>query len=162
MMQQVWRVSYTGRIAGVLGALISTGVFIVLGWSGAYVAGGDGPDAFISALVLIGAGLLCGSAAVYCCLQSVRPCIMLTDDSVIVRNPYKTQHISLAGVARVSAGYDGICITMRDGSQIVAWAVQKSNLARWLGRRTRADAVVDRLMDAATAAHGNGGVAETS
>jgi hypothetical protein len=41
----------------------------------------------------------------------------------------------------VRPGYHGLEITTRQGDVAVAWAVQKSNLARWLKRRTRADDV---------------------
>ena len=41
-----------------------------------------------------------------------------------------------------SAGYSGITMRTSDGA-VVAWAVQKSNLSRWLDRRTRADDVAD-------------------
>ncbi|WP_030921516.1 PH domain-containing protein [Streptosporangium amethystogenes] len=86
-------------------------------------------------------------------LISIRPLLRLTDDAVVVRNPYeRTRRIPLVEIMDVSAGYSGIEITTTRGTTVVAEAVQKSNLAQWLGRQTRADMVTRKLGDAVAAA----------
>jgi len=59
-----------------------------------------------------------------------------------------------ADVAEILPGYNGQEIRIRDEVKFV-WAVQKSNLARCLKRRTRADHVADVLQEMA-AGHGRG------
>ncbi|MFI6458708.1 PH domain-containing protein [Streptosporangium amethystogenes] len=93
------------------------------------------------------------AAAVKCMLMSVRPLLRLTDDAVVVRNPYeRTRQIPLVEIMDLSAGSSGIEITTTRGTTVVAWAVQKSNLAQWLGWQTRADMVTRKLGDAVAAA----------
>jgi hypothetical protein len=47
-------------------------------------------------------------------------------------------------IALVGVSYAGLTIRRGSGGRlVVAWAVQKSNIARWLHRRTRADEVAD-------------------
>ncbi|MFG1681378.1 hypothetical protein ACGFNP_14540 [Nonomuraea sp. NPDC049269] len=158
-MRQVWRVGYAGRIAGVLGTVVFAGLMVAFAAIGVQMAVSG--DAFIGVLSLIGVCPLIGAAGVRCWLLGVRPNITLTEDSVVVRNPYKTYRVSLAEISMVSGGYHGLCFTLTDGRQIVAWAVQKSNIARWLGRRTRADGVTERLLMAATAARHKSDMTET-
>lgn len=158
-MRQVWRVGHAGRIAGVLGTVVFAGLMVAFAAIGSQMAVSG--DAVIGVLSLIGVCPLIGAAGVRCWLLGVRPSITLTEDSVIVRNPYKTYQVSLVEISMVSGGYRGLSFTMTDGRQIVAWAVAKSNLARWLGWQTRADAVAERLLAAVTAARHKSGMTGT-
>jgi hypothetical protein len=72
----------------------------------------------------------------------LRPRIMAEVDGVSVRNPGAETFVPWVRVVHASAGYSGITIRTSDG-EVTAWAVQKSNLARWLHRGTRADDVAD-------------------
>jgi hypothetical protein len=78
----------------------------------------------------------------------LRPRIVAGDDGVTV--------VNFVGKARraewreidafsVRPGYFGISIHLKDGGILMANAVQKSNLMRWLRRPTRADDVVAEL-----------------
>ncbi|MEV0804920.1 PH domain-containing protein [Micromonospora sp. NPDC050200] len=64
---------------------------------------------------------------------------------LILRREWRTIRVPWSAVLQCDAGYYGITITCADGSRVVAPAPQKSNLSRWLGRETRADAVADYL-----------------
>ncbi|MEV4621025.1 hypothetical protein AB0J74_20230 [Asanoa sp. NPDC049573] len=50
--------------------------------------------------------------------------------------------------AGAKTGYGGLRIETRDGKAVTAWAVQKSNLANWRGRHTRADDVAATIRKA--------------
>ncbi|GIH91784.1 hypothetical protein Psi01_24140 [Planobispora siamensis] len=143
--------SLVGRIAGVCGFLVLLSLLIlvtVLLISGFEVA------PVVTVLGLVGIIPLMGALGVRCLLQSVRPWIRLTDGAVIVRNPLSTHRILLTQIASISARDDGIAIETDSGRTVSAWAVQKSNLAMWLGWHTRADRVVDRLREAVVTTRG--------
>jgi hypothetical protein len=74
---------------------------------------------------------------------------------VRIQNPVRRHDLAWAEIETVVAGYDGVEITTRGDDVVVGWAVQKSNLARWLRRRTRADDVAEFLAQAAKAAPGD-------
>jgi len=57
-----------------------------------------------------------------------------------VRNPLSTTRVASADILDCTPGYSGLAISTRSGT-VVAWAVQKSNLASWLHESTRADDV---------------------
>jgi hypothetical protein len=80
------------------------------------------------------------------------PAIVLTTSEVIVRNPWGTRRVPLADITDVRPGYSGLTVTTRPGQSVTAWAVQKSNTAKWSGRQTRADEVAAIITAAATAA----------
>ncbi|WP_430501289.1 PH domain-containing protein [Micromonospora trifolii] len=122
-MYQVWKVSPLGRF-GVLALIALLGTFTWLAWG----------NVFVSLLAGLG-GLVSWFRFAF------RPAVTLTDTDVIVRNPNGSQQVSLSDVAKVEPGYGGLTITTSTGEHVVAWAVQKSNLAKWTGRHTRADEV---------------------
>ncbi|MGC5290622.1 PH domain-containing protein [Micromonospora sp. DT231] len=122
-MHQVWKVSPLGRF-GVLALIPLLGAFTWLAWG--------------NVLVTLLASL---SVLVSWFRLAFRPAVTLTDEEVIVRNPNGSQQVSLNDVATVEPGYGGLTITTTRGERVVAWAVQKSNLATWTGRQTRADDV---------------------
>jgi hypothetical protein len=57
----------------------------------------------------------------------------------------------------VRPGYHGLEFTTREHEVVIAWAVQKSNVAGWPKRRTRADDVADFLQQ--STGHAPGGSA---
>ncbi|MGN9810166.1 hypothetical protein ACTMSW_12505 [Micromonospora sp. BQ11] len=132
-MRQSWRVSMVGRAFGILG-LVLAGVA-----ASAIVVSGFDLAAKIVILVPIG-----GYAAL-AYLSALRPSITLTDSELVIRNKLRTHRIGLHTIVRVDAGYHGIGVQTRHGQVVHGWAVQKSNLARWLGRQTRADLVVETI-----------------
>ncbi|MGC5022645.1 PH domain-containing protein [Micromonospora sp. DT47] len=129
-MHQIWKVSPLGRY-GVLALIPLLGAFTWLGWA----------NVFVSLLASLG-------ALVSWFRFAFRPSVVLTDTEVIVRNPNGSQHVSLRDVAKVEPGYGGLTITTSTGERVVAWAVQKSNLATWTGRHTRADEVAASIIAA--------------
>jgi hypothetical protein len=80
-----------------------------------------------------------------------RPRLTLRADRLVVQNPVRRYDIAMSAVLGARAGYCGIIIDVRPNRTVVAWAVQKSNLSGWLGRKTCADEVAARVMAAAYA-----------
>jgi hypothetical protein len=79
------------------------------------------------------------------------PLLGASDDGVLVRNPVRVVTVPWADVERVVPSSLGLIIERRRGQPVVAWAVGKSNVSRWLRRRTRADAVAATLEQRAAA-----------
>lgn len=82
-------------------------------------------------------------------LAAVRPRVCAGTSALKVRNLVATHHVPWEEVLQAEPGYYGIIIRRRTEADVVAVAVQKSNMASWLGRRTRADLVAERIMDIA-------------
>ncbi|MEV0713812.1 PH domain-containing protein [Asanoa sp. NPDC050611] len=138
-MRQTWRVSLAGRIFGIV--FIAFGLWVIVR-AGIAVAR-DGLDLALSYALVFGL-----AAVLLPALLALRPAVTLTETDVEVRNPLRTQRLPLADVADAKTGYGGLRIETRDGRAVTAWAVQKSNLANWTGRRTRADDVADAIAGA--------------
>lgn len=120
-MSRTWRVSTLGRV-GVLALIPLLVVATWLLWGNVTVS------------LLAGLGALAGWWRF-----ALRPSVILTGTELIVRNPYGQRHVALADVVDAAPGYGGLTVTTSTGKRVVAWAVQKSNLATWTGRHTRAD-----------------------
>ncbi|NJP91894.1 hypothetical protein HCN51_20930 [Nonomuraea sp. FMUSA5-5] len=144
----MWRVGRAGRVAAALGSVAFAGLLAWIAVMMTNVIARGGSAALVGVLVLTVLTLLLGAAAVRCWLLGVRPAITLTHDQVIVRNPFSAHHLRLTDIATISATPGGIRFLRTDGTTTVAWAVQRSTLARLLGRRTRADLVVEQLRQA--------------
>ncbi|MFJ2773218.1 hypothetical protein [Streptomyces sp. NPDC087300] len=97
--------------------------------------------------------LLCSAfflvGAVLGLLYSFATSLAITEDRLVVRNLGLLDWIPLQEIKSVEAGYGGLTITAHDGRVLRARAVEKPNYARWLGRRTRADRVVEEIRFAA-------------
>ncbi len=91
-----------------------------------------------------GATLVGIAAGALWCL-AYRPRLTLTATTIEVQNPLRSRSYALCGFSGASPGYAGIELERRDGEKVTAWAVQKSNIAGWLRRRTRADLVTDTI-----------------
>ncbi|SCG77767.1 hypothetical protein [Micromonospora inositola] len=139
-MQQTWRVSLVGRAFGIV-VLVLAGIVA----SAIIVSGLDLATKIVSVAIIVG-------FAAYAYVNALRPSITLTNSELVIRNKFKTYRIDLNTIARVDAGYYGIGVQTSHGQVVHGWAVQKSNLARWLGRRTRADLVVEAIEKEVTAA----------
>ncbi len=75
-----------------------------------------------------------------------RSYIGVRQNGIAVGNGGREIVIPWDDVTSVRAGYSGIAINRTNGTTVTATAVQKTNLARWLGRtHTRADTVVATL-----------------
>jgi hypothetical protein len=102
--------------------------------------------------LLYSAAMIIGGVAVPW-LFAFRPRVVLTDSEVRIVNPFGTTNISLERIAPlVEPSYSGVVVlALKDGhmQKTAAWAVQKSNLARWTGRPTRADEICRTIAQAA-------------
>ncbi|WP_158244945.1 PH domain-containing protein [Verrucosispora sp. ts21] len=129
-MHQIWRVSLLGRSA-TLAVIPLAGI---LSWL-------IGSNVFVAGLVVVG--------GVFTAIRfAFHPAVILTDNDVTVRNPSGSRRVPLDEVVMVEPGYGGLTITTASGDPVVAWAVQKSNLAKWKGWHTRADDVAATIMSA--------------
>ncbi|GAA1844969.1 PH domain-containing protein [Asanoa iriomotensis] len=139
-MRQTWRVSPAGRVAGIV--FIAFGAWVVV--RALLAVARDGLELSLGYALVF--GLAVGLAPM---LLALRPAVTLTDTEVEVRNPLRTRRLPLGEVVDAKTGYGGLRIETRDGRAVSAWAVQKSNLASWSGRHTRADEVADAIRKAA-------------
>jgi hypothetical protein len=74
-----------------------------------------------------------------CMIAVLRLRLTLYDDRAVVRNWVGEEVIRLDDLVAVEPGRSGIRLQRRDGSAVIAESVQKSPLAEWMGRETRAD-----------------------
>lgn len=136
-----WRVRLIGRMCSI--AFI---VFLILPEIGAVLALTEGALWALPCLVVF---LLVG-VWVWC--MGVRPAVSLTRDELVIRNPFNIDRISLREVVALDPGNGGLTILTTDKTAYQAWAVQKSNLAHWVGWHTRADRVAEEIRKAALSA----------
>lgn len=129
-MSQTWRVSRLGRF-GVIALAPLFGVLVWLLWG----------NVLVSFLAVLG-------ALVGWWKFAWRPAVVLAGAEVIVRNPNVSRRIDIRDVVHVEPGYGGLTITTSTNERVVAWAVQKSNFAKWTGRHTRADDVATSIFRA--------------
>lgn len=128
-MPQVWKVSPLGQA----GALIIFAILVMF----AFIAGG--PAGGIVMLIL---------SVALAWLFVFRPAVVVTETEVVVRNPWGTQRIPLGDISGTGGAYSGLSIRRESGGTVVAWAVQKSNAAKWSGKASRADDVAGTIMKA--------------
>jgi hypothetical protein len=132
----VWRVRPGGRIA----AVCLVGLWASI--SGLITAGGG---VTVGVIVMLWAATLIVGLGVW--RWAFVPKVELTRENLLVQNPFG--HVAVIPYTKISGaqvGYSGIMVQMRDGSRVLAWAVQKSNMARWAKKRSRADDVADAIM----------------
>jgi hypothetical protein len=129
-MSQVWKVSPLGRVA--------VPVFVAVIVAIDFVSGN--PVEGVAALVV-------GAAIAW--LFAFWPALILTETEVIARNPWGTRRVPLEDVAGIGGAYAGLSIKRHSGGSVTAWAVQKSNAAKWSGKATRADEVAAAITAAA-------------
>ncbi|MEV4533118.1 PH domain-containing protein [Asanoa sp. NPDC049518] len=141
-MRQTWRVSPVGRVSGIV--FMAFGLWVMVR---AVLAGSRG-GYDLGIVYGFGFGL---AAVLVPLLFALRPAVTLTGTEVLVRNPLRTRRVPLAEITDAKTGYGGLRIETRDGRAVTAWAVQKSNVASWSGKHTRADDVADTIRAQATA-----------
>ena len=146
LVDQVWRPGRWAR-AGAW-ALGGVGGLVALAGLAAAV-GGEVRTGLVTAAVF-------GLFPVVAWRWGTHPQLAATDDGVEARNPLRTALVPWADVERCVPSSLGLVIERREGTgrPVVAWAVQKPNVARWLGRRTRADEVAAALEAQAAARAG--------
>lgn len=126
-----WRVSAGGRIAGVV---------LLVGWIGLAVGISVGGNA---AAIVIWVATVPLAAGVW--QWAFVPYVLLGATEVTIQNRSSKVSVNYSQIRQVRAGYYGLTFILADGRRITAWAVQKSNWARWFRTPARADAVVDAI-----------------
>ncbi|HVT42009.1 MAG TPA: PH domain-containing protein [Acidimicrobiales bacterium] len=73
------------------------------------------------------------------------PYVELTDDGLVVQGAFAEHHVDYAAVTGMDLTPYGLRIETATQGRVIAWAVQKSAIASWRHRRTRADEVVEQI-----------------
>lgn len=131
---QVWRPSVLGRVGA---------AFIL-------VATAAGCVAIATFAVLTEPWRLIGTPAIapvgfIAWRAGFRARIVAGPAGIVVANVWRSHRVPWDQFASAQPTYQGILIERRDGSRIMASAVQKSNLATWFHWHVRADVVSDAL-----------------
>jgi hypothetical protein len=126
--RRVWRVSRYGRVACGLVTLLFLAMTVSI-LTSLEISVRDG--LILSAVfVFLGAGSL---------WVSQRCRLVLTDSSLVVVNPVRTQVIALQDIVDATPGAAGLVIETASVRHVRAFAVQTSHLAEWLRLPSRAD-----------------------
>jgi hypothetical protein len=75
------------------------------------------------------------------------PYVALTPDRLVVRGAFARRTVGYGTIRGVHPGLYGVRIETEDQGEVNAWAVQKSKFSELTHRHTRADDVVDEIMD---------------
>lgn len=138
--EQTWRVSALGRqatwwflaltIAGLLAVLVL------------WITADDDVELVFLVVTYV---VLVAPLAAMASLAALRPYVAVEPDGIEIQNPVRRHRILWNNVAGVTPGYSGLTFQTKEGETVTAWAVQKSNLATWRGRKTRADRVAAEI-----------------
>ena len=132
---QVWRVSPAGRVAAVATTVFWLALMVEITVSG---------NAGSGLLTLLWAVL--PLAVVVSRQWAFVPYVALTADEVVVQNRFDHRSIRYVHIVDVKPGYGGVLFMTKDRDvDLIAWAVQKSNLKKWQHEHTRADDLVDAV-----------------
>ena len=140
-MRRVFRQTTVTRV--VLGALgvvaIVTGLFVI-----AVASFADGGDAERALTIAIALGI---TALGLLQLFVLRARVVADDAGVEIVNYTSRRRVAWDEIDRFEVGfaYWGITLVPRSGPPVKMNAIQKTNLYHWLGKRGRADRVVEEL-----------------
>ena len=127
----IWTVRGAGRFSAVI---------LLVGWIGLAAAVSFGGN--LAAIVIwVGAVPI----ALGAWRLALVPYVLVGAAEITVQNPFSKVTLQYSQVRRVRAGYYGLTLVLADGRSVTAWAVQKSNWARWRHSPTRADEVADAI-----------------
>lgn len=133
---QVWRAPASLWIFSAV-SLAGQAIFVV--WIGSQLVGDDdllaaliGPLAFVVLDLRLW-------------FRVFRPCTLAGPDGVTIRSGRRTTHLAWTEIGRCDAGFSGITITCLNGARALAPWPQKSNIAGWTGRTTKADKIAAYL-----------------
>ncbi len=133
-----WSPSVSSRVFGV----VCCALLLVFG-TVLLVDGAETGDRVPGAVMLV-------IAPVVYWLVYARPCLVLTDEEVVVQNPFVAFVVPLADVQHAEAGGWGVLIAVRGRhAPVTAMAVAKANISFMAGRKVRADQVADAISRAA-------------
>lgn len=133
----VWRTSGWQRALWVIVALAAVG----LGASIVSISASEG-----SALEALAFVAVCFFVpAAFGLRYAFRARVELTEAELVIITTLSARRIPWAAVETALPEYSGVRVYLKDGRSIVAGAVQKSNVSKWLGRTTRADDLADEI-----------------
>lgn len=142
-----WRprlISRIGFCLVALGAFLPLAVVADAFWSGEGQVG----QAHLGLAIFLLVSSVLGAAAFL--TAAIRPRICVAEDVLHIQNLVRSYDIPWARVDGAEASYYGIVVHQIEDKSLLAVAVQKSNLASWLGWSTRADFVVDQIRSASS------------
>lgn len=147
-MRRVFRqTTFTRIVLGALGAVaIIVGLFLI---AVASFADGSGAERALTIVIALGITAL---GILQLCVLRAR--VVADDTGVEIVNYVSRRRYPWDEVDRFEVGfaYWGITLVPRSGPPVKVNAIQKTNLYHWLGKRGRADRVVEEL-NALLAAH---------
>ena len=133
VQSEVWRVRLAGRVAAVV---------LTIGWIALAVVISAGSNAGVSVVMWLAAVLI----GVGAWRWAFMPYLASSPDGVVIQNRFTRATVPWSEIARVRPGYYGLIIHKKTGGSVTAWAVQKSNVARWTGKSSRGNEVAEVLM----------------
>jgi hypothetical protein len=132
---QVWRVTRAMRVVGITVAVC----FVALAWSVTAVG--------FTASAAIAMWLVALLVALGVWRWYLVPYVALTPDGLVVQGVFAYRSVRYRAIREAKPGLYGMRVQTTDDDAFVAWAVQKSKLAEWTHRHTRADTVVGAIME---------------
>lgn len=137
--KQVWRFTWIGLI-------VSAGLTIVWGAVAIIWLVDPSSAVWLRLLAVFPAGIA------FISWRFARSKVALTAESVLIRNPFDVHHILLSQVTSVTNLPGGsIHVTTVGGERIEVFAVHTPTIAWILGRRSRANRMMEAIEDAALA-----------
>ena len=132
----IWRASALGLWCARLALVaVTVGAIVTFGFAVGTESAGNGILCVF--LLLVAAGLWrCG----------LYPRVVLTPTELTIQNPLRTHRVPLSQIVAAAGDWSGVVVTTAGGREVAAWAIQKSNLAKWRNRPTRADKAADAIM----------------
>lgn len=132
-----WRAARTTLVVAITAATVAIGVLVALAALAWFREG-----SWVVALLI---GLLAVAGLGYVWRYALHPQVFLTDDDVVVRNPWHTHTLALDDLAVVAPGENGMRLGTAEES-VEAWCIQKPLSAIRAGRTdTRADRIATEL-----------------
>jgi hypothetical protein len=148
---QVWRLAVFGRVLATVIAAVPAAAAIAL-WAQAALH--PSVDRVVGALVTTGIAAVYG---LFIWWMALRPRLALTDDQLVVVNPWGTQRVAVADVVAVTGGLLSARLQLRSG-----WCVTVFALAEAYGGGFRRGRRIAEVADAVTARQGALGVRQVS
>lgn len=137
---EVWRVSTLGRASGYLVAVALAAVGVAMAIAAVLTAELGLAVGFVG---LAAVGFVLPAFVAFRFLSRAQ--VILTPNDLTVTTTFNEYRVDWADVLGATAGYSGVTILSRNRPAIVSGAVQKSNLATWLNRQTRADDLAEEI-----------------
>ena len=78
--------------------------------------------------------------------RALRMRVELSEQGVDVHHVFRTDRVSWSEISTASVDYDGLHLHLRDGRRVTAGSMGKSNLSKWMGRRSAADDRLDAVL----------------